>query len=101
MSTSPITSPYFIVVSRQVLRKAKNNFLTGLPKAVAVEVRRTMTECIMATDMAVHFGLITQTKAVAADAGKSAFTRPQAKLFLCKMLGTWRGLALMSLPGHW
>jgi len=79
----------FIVVSWQVLRKAKNNFLTGLPKAVAVEVRRTMTECIMATDMAVHFGLITQTKALAADADKSAFTRPQDKLFLCKMLGTY------------
>jgi len=94
-----LTADFIVVVAWQVLRKAKNNFLTGLPKAVAVEVRRTMTECIMATDMAVHFGLITQTKALAADAdaGKSAFTRPQDKLFLCKMLGTYD----VACGAHW
>jgi hypothetical protein len=49
--------------------------------------------------MAVHFGLITQTKALAADAdaGKSAFTRPQDKLFLCKMLGTYD----VASGAHW
>ena len=60
-----------------------------------------MTECIMATDMAVHFGLVTQSKGLAnGDDSFRHFKRPQEKLFLCKMLVHAADLSNPIRPFH-
>jgi hypothetical protein len=64
------------------------------------EIRKTMTECIMATDMAVHFGLVTQTKALALDMNSRAFALPTERQFLCKMIVHAADLSNPVRPFH-
>ena len=51
-----------LVVSHTITLSSTLVFPLVYPHIVYPQVRKTMTECIMATDMAVHFGLVTQSK---------------------------------------
>jgi GAF domain-containing protein len=46
----------------RLMRKTNMQVLARLPKGTAVEVRKYVISCVMATDMAVHFELIDETK---------------------------------------
>eukprot|EP00599_Poterioochromonas_sp_BG-1_P011610 CAMPEP_0173155560 /NCGR_PEP_ID=MMETSP1105-20130129/14176_1 /TAXON_ID=2985 /ORGANISM="Ochromonas sp., Strain BG-1" /LENGTH=1172 /DNA_ID=CAMNT_0014072005 /DNA_START=603 /DNA_END=4121 /DNA_ORIENTATION=- len=51
----------------RLMRKPNMQVLGKMPKPVAVEIRKYVISCVMATDMAVHFELIDETKKRAAD----------------------------------
>ena len=46
----------------RLMRKQNMQVLGKLPKALSVEIRKYVIACVMATDMAVHFELIDETK---------------------------------------
>jgi len=69
----------------RLMRKPNLNILSSLPKSVATEVRKTIISCVMATDMAVHFDLIDETKKKAHEGGIN-FEDPKDQAFLGKIL---------------
>ena len=71
-----------------------------MQREMCQEIRKTMTDCIMATDMAVHFGLVTQTKALALDMNSRAFALPTERQFLCKMIVHAADLSNPVRPFH-
>jgi GAF domain-containing protein len=64
----------------RIMRKPNMQVLTFMPKATAVEIRKTIISCVMATDMAVHFDLIEETKKRAAEGWKFEEAKDQALL---------------------
>jgi len=72
----------------RVMRRSSNNIALGLSKSDALELRKVVIECILATDMVVHFQLIDEAKKKIPQPGETdlAFTEPADKILLCKVL---------------
>lgn len=68
----------------RLMRKSHAQVLAPLPKPVATEIRKTIISCVMATDMAVHFDLIDETKRKAIDGWN--FSDAKDQLFFGKIL---------------
>ena len=83
----------------QLMRKPSSNILSGLTKAMATEMRRTIVSCVMATDMSVHFQLVDETKKIVAG-GDYSFSEVQDQLFLCKLLVHSADLSNPVRPFH-
>lgn len=64
----------------RIMRKPNMQVLAYMPKAIAVEIRKTIIACVMATDMAVHFDLIEETKKRAHEGWKFEEAKDQALL---------------------
>lgn len=64
----------------RLMRKPGLQLLTTLPKDKAVEIRKVIISCVMATDMAVHFELIDETKKRAQDGWNFEEAKDQALL---------------------
>jgi len=69
----------------RLMRKQNLNILSTVPKPTATDIRKTIISCVMATDMAVHFDLIDETKKKAQDGGID-FEDPKDQAFLGKIL---------------
>eukprot|EP00598_Pedospumella_elongata_P002990 CAMPEP_0184985152 /NCGR_PEP_ID=MMETSP1098-20130426/13956_1 /TAXON_ID=89044 /ORGANISM="Spumella elongata, Strain CCAP 955/1" /LENGTH=1248 /DNA_ID=CAMNT_0027509227 /DNA_START=172 /DNA_END=3918 /DNA_ORIENTATION=+ len=69
----------------RIMRKPNMQILSNMPKTVATDVRKMIISCVMATDMAVHFELIDETKRKALDGGID-FDDPKEQTFLGKIL---------------
>lgn len=71
----------------RLMRKPNLQVLSNIPHEVSSEIRKTMIACIMATDMAVHFALIDETKERYRD-NRSDFNYndPKDQLLLAKVL---------------
>lgn len=64
----------------RLMRKPNLNILGRLPKNIAADIRKTIINCVMATDMAVHFELIEETKRRAIDGWNFAEVKDQTLL---------------------
>jgi len=64
----------------RLMRKPNMQVLSKLPKNIATEIRKTIISCVMATDMAVHFDLIEETKKRAIEGWKFEEQKDQALL---------------------
>eukprot|EP01038_Epipyxis_sp_PR26KG_P011345 gene11345-15210_t len=64
----------------RIMRKQNTNILAGLSKPLTVEIRRIIIACVMATDMAVHFELIDETKKRALNGWNFSEAKDQALL---------------------
>lgn len=64
----------------RIMRKPNMQVLAYMPKATAVDIRKTIISCVMATDMAVHFDLIEETKKRAMEGWKFEEAKDQALL---------------------
>jgi GAF domain-containing protein len=69
----------------RLMRKPNMQILSTLPQAVASDIRKMIISCVMATDMAVHFELIDETKRKALDGGIN-FAEAKEQTFLGKIL---------------
>lgn len=69
----------------RLMRKPNMQVLSTLPKTVANDIRKMIISCVMATDMAVHFELIDDTKRKAQEGGID-FTDLKEQTFLGKIL---------------
>ena len=52
-----------------VLRRPGNNVMKNLNPVIVQELRKTIVECVMATDMSVHFDLVNRARALANTSG--------------------------------
>jgi hypothetical protein len=64
----------------RLMRKPNMQILGNLPKAMAVDIRKIVISCVMATDMAVHFELIDETKKRAMDGWNFSEAKDQSLL---------------------
>jgi 3',5'-cyclic-nucleotide phosphodiesterase len=64
----------------RIMRKPSMQVLSRVSKAIAVDIRKTIISCVMATDMAVHFDLIEETKKRAMEGWKFEEAKDQALL---------------------
>jgi hypothetical protein len=69
----------------RLMRKPNMQVLSTLPKPIANDIRKMIISCVMATDMAVHFELIDETKRKAGEGGIN-FEDPKEQTFLGKIL---------------
>lgn len=83
----------------QLMRKPTSNIFAQLDKNVALEMRKIIVSCVMATDMSVHFELVEETKKIVAG-GDSSFTDSQDQMFLCKLLVHSADLSNPVRPFH-
>lgn len=83
----------------QLMRKPTSNIFAHLDKTVALELRKIIVSCVMATDMSVHFELVEETKKIVAG-GDSSFTDSQDQMFLCKLLVHSADLSNPVRPFH-
>lgn len=83
----------------QLMRKPTSNIFAQLDKTVALEMRKIIVSCVMATDMSVHFELVEETKKIVAG-GDSSFTDSQDQMFLCKLLVHSADLSNPVRPFH-
>jgi GAF domain-containing protein len=83
----------------QLMRKPTSNIFAHLDKTVALELRKIIVSCVMATDMSVHFELVEETKKIVAS-GDSSFTDLQDQMFLCKLLVHSADLSNPVRPFH-
>ena len=83
----------------QLMRKPSSNILKGLVKATALEMRKTIVSCVMATDMSVHFQLVDETKKIVVG-GDYSFSEAQDQMFLCKLLVHSADLSNPVRPFH-
>lgn len=71
----------------RIMRRQGNNILSDLTKSNASELRKVIVECVMATDMTVHFQLIDESKkTIPQSGGLPEFSEPTDKILLCKIL---------------
>lgn len=64
----------------RIMKKPNMQLLAKMNKAWGVEIRKTIISCVMATDMAVHFDLIEETKKRAVEGWKFEEAKDQALL---------------------
>jgi hypothetical protein len=83
----------------QLMRKPATNIFVGLSKPIAMELRKTIVSCVMATDMSVHFQLVDETKKIVAG-GDYSFTEAHDRTFLCKLLVHAADLSNPVRPFH-
>lgn len=69
----------------RLMRKPNMQVLSTLPKIIATDIRKMIISCVMATDMAVHFELIDETKRKAQEGGID-FEDLKEQTFLGKIL---------------
>ena len=83
----------------QLMRKTSSNIFSGLSKSIALELRKIIVTCVMATDMSVHFELVDETKKIVSE-GDFSFTDLQDQMFLCKLLVHSADLSNPVRPFH-
>lgn len=83
----------------QLMRKPSSNIFVGLSKPIALEMRKIIVTCVMATDMSVHFELVDETKKIVSE-GDFSFTDLQDQMFLCKLLVHSADLSNPVRPFH-
>lgn len=64
----------------RLMKKPNLNVLGRIPKNIASDIRKTVISCVMATDMAVHFELIDETKKRAREGWNFSEAKDQALL---------------------
>eukprot|EP01031_Cornospumella_fuschlensis_P029258 gene29258-35317_t len=64
----------------RLMKKPNLNVLGRIPKNIAADIRKTVIACVMATDMAVHFELIDETKRRAREGWNFSEAKDQALL---------------------